>query len=817
MAIQNKEILDQLTIEEKAGLCSGKDYWHTKAIPRAGIRSVTVSDGPHGIRKRDNEEKKDKKKDKKGSSVLTGTPAICYPTAAATACSWDEDLLYKMGQALGEECQKEGIAVLLGPGVNIKRSPLCGRNFEYFSEDPLLAGRLAAAFIKGVQSKGIGTSIKHYAANNQETRRMTINSVVDIRALMEIYLRPFEIAVKNAQPWTVMCAYNRLNGEYCAENRWLLTDVLREKWGFEGLVVTDWGAENDRVKGLASGQEIEMPFSGGKNDRLINEAVKKGQLSEEILDTAADKVITLALRGSQAEKKVSYDVQAHHEFARKAAGQSIVLLKNDGGILPIKKDSKVLIVGEMAENPRYQGAGSSLINPIQLDSVCGALKAQGLPFDYARGYAMDKKGKKNDGEYLAQAVEMAKSAQNVVIFAGLTSEYETEGYDRKHIEMPESHNRLIEEISRVTKNTIVVLAGGAVMQMRWCDDVPAVLMSSLSGQAGGSAVVDVLYGDVNPSGRLAETYPFSLEDVPCSKYFPGDMFTSEYRESVYVGYRYYSTVNKAVRFPFGYGLSYTRFEYSDVKLSADEINDGEPVKAVFSIKNVGEFSGAETAQVYVTDIQSMAFRPKKELKGFKKVFLEPGEEKNVEIELDRDAFAFFNPAVNDWQVESGDFRISVGASVEDIKSEAVVRVNSGDTAAIADLSAAAPSYYSGCVSDVAAGEFEAVLGAKLPEKPQGRRKLDYSNTLEDAIDGKWGGRINRFFAKILDPSTMAGAVAVQSPIKTFIYWSMGVFSEDMADGLLLILNEDKFFRGVGRIMKGIPGAVKKMPDLFKSI
>lgn len=814
MMIQNKEILDQLTIEEKASLCSGLDYWHTKPIPHAGIRSITMSDGPHGIRKRDNAEKKDKKK---SGSVLAGTPAICYPTAAATACSWDEDLLYKMGQALGEECQKEGIAVLLGPGVNIKRSPLCGRNFEYFSEDPLLAGRLAAAFIKGVQSKGIGTSIKHYAANNQETRRMTINSVVDIRALMEIYLRPFEIAIKNSQPWTVMCAYNRLNGEYCAENKWLLTDVLREKWGFEGLVVTDWGAENDRVKGLIAGQEIEMPFSGGKNDRLIVEAVKNGQLSEEILDAAADKAVTLAIKGASAEKKDSYNIQAHHKLAREIAGQSMVLLKNNGGILPLKKDAKVLIVGEMAENPRYQGAGSSLINPLLLDCACSALKAQRIDFDYARGYSMDKKGKKYNNEYLEQAVKMARTAQPVVIFAGLTSEYETEGYDRKHIEMPESHNRLIEEISRINKNTIVVLAGGAVMQMRWCDNVSAVLMSSLSGQAGGSAVIDVLYGDVNPSGRLAETYPFALDDVPCSKYFPGDIFTSEYRESIYVGYRYYSTVNKAVRFPFGYGLSYTKFEYSDVKLSADEIQDGDTVNVVFSIKNVGEFPGAETAQVYVTDIQSTAFRPKKELKGFKKIFLEPGEEKSVEIKLDRDAFAFFNPVANTWQVESGDFIVSVGASVEDIKSEAVIRVNSGDTAVIADLSSVAPSYYSGNVMDVSANEFEVVLGTKLPKKPQGRRKLNYSNTLEDAIGGKWGGRINKFFAKILDPSTMAGAVAVQSPIKTFIYWSMGVFSEDMADGLLLILNEDKFFRGVGKIIKGIPKAVKKMPNLFKSI
>ncbi len=814
MAIQNKNIIDKLTIEEKASLCSGKDYWNTKAIPRMGIKSIMVADGPHGLRKRDYKEKK-KRKGADKSSVLAGKPAICYPTAVTTACSWDEDLLYKMGQALGVECQNEGISVLLGPGANIKRSPLCGRNFEYFSEDPLLSGKLAAAFIKGVQSKGIGTSLKHYAVNNQETRRMTINAVVDKRALMEIYLRPFEIAVKEAQPWTIMCAYNRLNGTYCAENKWLLTDVLRDKWGFKGLVVTDWGAENDRVNGLVAGQELEMPFSGGKNDKMIAEAVRRGKMSEDILNSAADKIISLSQKGGQ--QKEHYDEIEHHRLAREIATQSMVLLKNDHGVLPLKKKTDILVVGEMAENPRYQGAGSSLLNPTKLVSALDGLNEKNVEYEYLHGYSLDNKDTKTDRKYMTEAIEKARKAETVLVFAGLPSEYETEGYDRKLIDMPESHNRLIEELSKVNNNVIVVLSGGAVMKLRWYDEVAGILLSSLSGQAGGGAVVDVLFGEVNPSGRLSETFPFETEDAPCAKYYPGNTTTSEYRESIFVGYRYYDTVNKAVRFPFGYGLSYTQFEYGPVEVSSCAIRDDETVTIEFPIKNIGKVAGAETAQIYVSDLQSTVFRPKKELKGFRKVFLEPGETKSIQIELDKKAFSFYDPLEDEWVVETGEFKVYVGASVEDIKAEVLIKVDSSSTGSTLDLRKNAPSYYTGMITDICDEEFEAILGTKLPETNTGKRQLDYSNTLEDAINGKWGRRFNKLLLTILDSESMAGAVAVQSPIKTFIYWSMGVFSEDMADGLLLILNEDRFFQGLARILRGVPGAIKKMPALFKAI
>lgn len=548
MALKYADTIQKMTLEEKASLCSGHDFWHSEGVPRVGIPSVMLTDGPHGIRKRS------EKKSEKGNSVLKGAPAICYPTASATACSWDIDLIYRMGQALGDECRREHVSVLLGPGVNIKRSPLCGRNFEYFSEDPLLAGEMAAAFINGVQSKGIGTSVKHYAANNQETRRMTVNAVVDERTLREIYLAPFEIAVKKAQPWTVMCAYNRLNGVYCAENKWLLTDVLRGDFGFKGIVVTDWGAENDRVEGLLAGQELEMPFSGGANDRAIAQAVRDGRIPEAFLDQVIDRLIDVAKKSEQALGDSAYDPAEHHALAREIAGQCMVLLKNDGGLLPLKKSKRVAVIGEMAKKPRYQGAGSSLINPIQLDCAYDTMVEAGIETDYAPGYSTDKKNKISDDVFVSEAVAKAKGADAALVFIGLTDEYETEGCDRRHMQLPPLHNRLVEEVSKVNPNTVVVLAGGAAVELPWADRVPAILHSHLCGQAGGSAAVDILFGDVNPCAKLAETYPMALSDVSSTPYFPGTPVSVEYREGLYVGYRYFDKADMAVRFPFGYDL-----------------------------------------------------------------------------------------------------------------------------------------------------------------------------------------------------------------------------------------------------------------------
>ena len=812
MPLKYAETIQKMTLEEKASLCSGHDYWHSEGVPSAGIPSVMLTDGPHGIRKRA------EKTSEKSHSILKGAPAICYPTASATACSWDADLLYKMGQALGDECLKERISVLLGPGVNIKRSPLCGRNFEYFSEDPVLAGEMAVAFINGVQSKGIGTSIKHYAVNNQETRRMTVNAVVDERTLRELYLAPFETAVKKAQPWTVMCAYNRLNGVYCAENKWLLTDVLRRDFGFEGIVVTDWGAENDRVEGLLAGQELEMPFSGGANDRKIAQAVRDGKISEGFLDQMVDRLIDLAKKSEKVLGDYTYDAAAHHALAREIAGQCMVLLKNEGGLLPLKKNQRVALIGEMAKRPRYQGAGSSQINPTQLDCAYDTMVQEGIAVDYAPGYSTDRKNKISDDMFLSEAIAKAKGADVAVLFIGLTDEYETEGNDRKHMQLPPLHNRLVNEVSKVNPNVVVVLAGGAAFELPWADRVPAILHSHLCGQAGGSATVDILFGDVNPCAKLAETYPMVLADVPSTNYFPGTVVSVEYREGIYVGYRYYDKANVVVRFTFGYGLSYTTFEYSDLALSAGSIKDTDTLTVSFQVKNTGGVDGAEIAQVYVADVDSTIYRAPKELKGFRKIFLKAGEEKTVSVTLDKRAFAYYNVALGDWHVESGEFKILVGASSRDIRLEGSVEVQSTVEAEIPDYRASAPSYYSGDLMHVPDAEFEAVLGHEIPSSVRDERlPLTLTNTFEDAKNGKWGGRINRLMGKMLDPDSMAGALAVQSPIKLFIVDSMGVFSPEMAEGLLLILNEDKFAKGMGKILKGVPGALKRLPNLLKSL
>ena len=809
MALKHADLIAQMTLEEKASMCDGLDYWHSQPVERLDIKSISLNDGPHGIRKKGDP--------KENTDVLKGLPAICFPTASATACSWDTDLLYKMGEALGDECRKEQVNVLLGPGTNIKRSPLCGRNFEYFSEDGVLAGEMAAAFINGVQSKGIGTSLKHYAANNQETRRMTVNAVVDERTLRETYLLPFEIAVKKAQPWTIMNSYNRLNGTYAAENKWLLTDVLRDDWGYEGVVITDWGAENERVPGLIAGQEIEMPTSSGIGTKLIVDAVNDGTLDEDVLDAAVDKIIELTKKAEPVlGQKYTYDSDEHHQLAREIAGQCMVLMKNDNNLLPLKKDAKIALIGEMAHTPRYQGAGSSLINPIKLDCAYSTMKEMDIDFTFAKGYELKKCNEKKAMDLIVDAKNKAKAADVAVVFIGLTDEYETEGADRHHLSIPPMHITLVEEVAKVNPNTVVVLSGGASIEMPWADKVPAILNMFLTGQAGGSAVCDILFGDVNPSGKLSETYPIALEDNSSHNYFPGTTVSVEYREGVYVGYKYYDTANKDVAFPFGFGLSYTTFEYSDIKVSADKIKDTDTVTVTFKIKNTGDVDGAEVAQVYVNDVESTIYRPVKELRGFKKVFLKAGEEKEVSIDLDKRAFAYYNVNIGDWHVESGDFKILVGASSRDIKLEANVYVESTVDAEVPDYKATAPCYYGADIMAVSDEAFKAVYGKELPPSVRDKNApFTFLNTIEDSQDSKWGGRIYRLLIKMLGADTMAGSVATQLPIKNFISMSFGLFSPEMAKGLIMIIHEDKLGKGLKVILKGIPHIIKNLDRLKK--
>lgn len=813
--LKHKDLISQMTLKEKASLCSGKDFWHLKSIERLGLPEIMVCDGPHGLRKQNAENKK--------VGIGNSYPATCFPTAVTTACSWDRDLIYKMGQALAEECLQHGVSVLLGPGVNMKRSPLCGRNFEYFSEDPELAGEMGAAFIAGVQSKGIGTSLKHFAGNSQEMKRMTSNSIIDERALREIYLRAFEKAVKKSQPWTVMNAYNLLNGTYCSENDWLQNKVLRDEWGFKGAVVSDWGAVNDRVAGLNAGNDLEMPSSGGVNDAKIVEAVKCGVIDETTLDERVDKLIDIILKGA-ANKKPGYkfDVRAHNLLSRQIAEQSMVLLKNDGNILPLKRveGEYVAVIGAFADNPRYQGAGSSIINPTMIDSGRRAFNNSPISVKFADGY--DRSGKrKNEDAYITEACNLAKNASKAVVFIGLTDDYESEGFDRSTMKLPDGHNRLVEAVSRVNDNVIVVLEGGSPVEMPWADDVKAILNAYLGGQSVAPAIVDVLTGKANPCGKLAETYPVCLKDTPTSFRYPDSKEDVQYRESIFIGYRYYDKVERNVRFPFGFGLSYTSFEYSDIKLKKKNLTKGEGAKVTFTIKNTGDVAGSEIAQVYVAKPESKIFRAPKELKGFVKIHLEPGEEKKVAVELDDRAFAFWNTATEDWCVESGEYKILVGASSRDIRLEAATKMKSEDDETIVDLRESAGVYFDGDPARAREDDFKVIYGGEFKLAPE-----ITSDSLNNSIERSKDKGLAKFIYNTVDlamkpkggvGSSMITNTIMQTPIRNYVSMSNGLFTEDMADGLLKVFEGKDVAKGVGKIAKGVPNALVNLKSLLKSI
>ena len=660
-----KSLVSQLTLEEKAGLCSGADFWHTKAVERLGIPASMVSDGPHGLRKQDEEV------DHLG--INDSIKAVCFPAASATAASFDREMLCRMGEAIGDSCQHEKLSVVLGPAVNIKRSPLCGRNFEYFSEDPYLAGQMASALIHGIQSRNVGTSIKHFAVNSQEHRRMSSSADVDERTLREIYFPAFETAVKQEQPWTVMCSYNRINGVFASENPWLLTEVLRGEWGFEGYVMSDWGAVSDRVAGVKAGLDLEMPASGGFNDRKIVEAVRSGKLDEAVVDQAVERILNIVYRFVEhAKPETPWDKDAQHLLAAEVAADCMVLLKNEEGILPLSREDEIAFIGEFAEKPRFQGGGSSHINCFKTTSALEA--AEGLKIRYARGYSVADDCATD--EMIREAVEAARSARVAVVFAGLPDVYESEGYDRTHMRMPDCQNRLIEAVAAANPNTVVVLYNGSPVEMPWIGSVKAVLEAYLGGQAVGLATVRILFGEVNPSGKLPESFPKKLSDNPSYLFYGGEGDTAEYREGIFVGYRYYDRKETELLFPFGHGLSYTSFDFSDLRLSRERITDQESLTATVRVTNTGKRAGKTVVQLYVGDCESSVFRPVRELKGFEKIFLEPGESKDVSFTLDKRSFAYWNTKIHDWHVESGEFRIEIGHSSRDIACCAAVQVDS---------------------------------------------------------------------------------------------------------------------------------------------
>ncbi|WP_345785652.1 glycoside hydrolase family 3 C-terminal domain-containing protein [Pelagicoccus sp. SDUM812003] len=661
-----------MTLEEKASLCSGGTMWTTKPIDRLGLPSITLTDGPHGVRMAD---------PNSGLNGLNASlPATCFPTAPALAATWNLDLIREVGEALGQESQTHGVQILLGPGANLKRSPLGGRNFEYYSEDPLLSGSLAAAWIKGVQSKGVGASLKHFAANNQEWERMAGDSIVGPTALHEIYLRSFEIPVRLASPWTIMCAYNKVNGEFASQNKTLLTDILRDDWGYEGIVLSDWGAVDDRVKGVEAGLNLEMPSSGGYNDRKIVAAVQAGELEESILDQIVTDMVAITLQAHAGiPKDATFDEAAHHALARRVAAEGAVLLKNENATLPLseKRDRSIAIIGEFAKRPRYQGAGSSQVNPTQLDNAFAELTdmlGSDLSLTFAQGY--DWEGATTP-EQLHEAEQVARVADHAIVFIGLPDSYESEGFDRASLELPEGHNQLVESVAAVSKRTTVLLMNGSPVAMPWIDQVDAIVEAYLGGQAGGGAIADILTGAVNPSGKLAETFPQRIEETPTYPNFPGRDRTVLYGEGVFIGYRHYDAKRLEPLFPFGHGLSYTTFELSELELSGKDIEADAGLELKVTVKNTGSREGAEVVQVYVGENDPEAPRPVRELKAFKKVFLKPGESQTVSLQLYRDAFEQYDAEREEWIVRSGEYTISVGRSSRDLPLESTVSVDGG--------------------------------------------------------------------------------------------------------------------------------------------
>jgi len=659
-----------LTLEEKASLVSGADFWHTKGIERVGLPPIMLTDGPHGLRKQAGEA------DHLGLNA--SVPATCFPPAAALGSTFDPELAERVGVALGVESVIEDVAVILGPGINIKRSPLCGRNFEYVSEDPIVSGVIGAGLVRGIQSQGVGASVKHFAANNQEDDRMRVSSDIDPRPLREIYLRGFERVVKETQPWTVMCSYNKINGVYASENPWLLTQVLRDEWGFEGLVVSDWGAVNERVPALAAGLDLEMPSSGGETDAQIVAAVRDGRLDESVLDLAARRVLALVAKAGEASPAGAaaprvLDVDAHHALAREAAGRSIVLLKNDGGVLPLQERESIALIGEFARTPRYQGGGSSHINPTRVDTALDAFRdAAGDRVSFAPGFAFDG----SDAEHLREeAVALAARQDVAVLFLGLPDAEESEGFDREHLDLPAAQLELVDAVLAVNPRTVVVLSNGAVVALPFADRVPAIVEGWLLGQAGGSATVDVLTGAVNPSGRLAETIPVRLEDTPAYLGFPGSLGHVRYGEGVFVGYRWYDARKLDVVYPFGHGLSYTSFEYGAPTVAVGE--DGD-LLVTLTVTNTGSRDGREDVQAYDSLPESIVERAPRELKAFASIRLSAGETREVSLAVRREDLAYWDTRVDRFVVEGGRYRFEVGASSRDIRGTTIVEVAGDD-------------------------------------------------------------------------------------------------------------------------------------------
>lgn len=780
----NKSIIGQMTNKEKASLGSGADFWHTQPIRRLSIPSIMMADGPHGLRKQ--------KLQGDHIGINQSYPATCFPTAATLANSWDKELIKQMGEALAKECHSQHVSVLLGPGINIKRSPLCGRNFEYFSEDPYLVGELACSLVSSIESFGIGTSLKHFAVNNQEYNRMISDSVVDKRALREIYLSAFEKVVKQAKPATIMAAYNKINGTYCCENEVLLNDILRNEWGFSGVVVSDWGATNDRIRSYNAGMDLEMPGKAKDNDRIAVNALNRNEIQPVTIDQSVSRLLNLI--GNHPTNGETYDEEVHHQLARKLAAQSFVLLKNEN-LLPLLDKEGILIIGEMARTPRYQGSGSSLISPTKLPSLTDVFDNRQIPYSYAQGVNSTKQP---SDELIEEAVSFAKNAKVVLIMAGLPEIYESEGFDRDCLDMPFSHNQLISRISAVNRNTIVIVSAGSPITMPWLNSVPAVLHTYLSGQAGSEAIADVIFGLVNPSGKLAETYPKDIKDTPCYSTFAQPGRNALYRESIFVGYRYYDTYDVDVLFPFGYGLSYTTFSYYDLKIAGEFPH----LTVTFAIKNTGSITGSEIVQLYIHHMNPIIFKAKRELKGFDKVHLRPNESKIVTLSLCPRSFSYYNTDTQDWIIENGDYEIQIGASLKDILLKQTVTNNENTTDIPVNCK---PEFVSDYYNrqhpiSISDGNFTQLTGITIPFAFKRKEEPFTINSTITELSEVWIGRLLAKIAMKKSEKMMPSAVndekilkmihrgVMESPLRSLVAMSQGAITLIMVKIILSIAN-----------------------------
>lgn len=801
-----KERIDQMTLEEKCGLLSGQDVWSTRPIERLGVPSLCCSDGPTGLRRQLG--------DADHLGLNASVPATCLPTAATMANSWDPELSEQVGALIGAEAVCQQVNVLLGPGLNIKRSPLCGRNFEYFSEDPYLSGKMAAAFVRGVQQNGISACPKHFAVNSQELRRMASDSVLDERTLREIYLAGFEIAVKEGHPHAIMSSYNQVNEVYANENPHLLKDILVDEWGFDGAVITDWGGSNDHVEGVRVGSHLEMPGTGWDGPRLLCKAVQEGKLSEEILDQRVDELLDVIYKTQTPNAPTTFDAEAHHKLAERAAEETVVLLKNEDHLLPLAAGTKVAVIGDFAKTPRYQGAGSSAVNPTRLDNAVDLVAQTELTsVGYAQGYRRDNKP---DADLHEQAVQLAKQAEVVLLYMGLTEISESEGLDREHMRIPANQIELLEAVSAVNPNVVIVMSAGSPVEMPWLNCCRALVHGYLGGQAGAGAVLRVITGEVNPSGHLAESYPFQLEQNPTAKYYPGAQRTSEYREGLYVGYRYYETAGVPVQFPFGYGLSYTSFAYSDLQVSREKVQ--------FTLTNTGSRAGAEVAQLYVGCRDGKVFRPVRELKGFCRVELEPGESKTVEIPLDDKAFRYFDVNTNSWQIEGNVYQLMVGSNVEDIRLSGELTVEG--TGAVCPWNAQQlPSYYSGKVQQVSDAEFEALLGRPIPDAgwdPQGKLGMNDAICQMYYAKNPLARLVYRVMTHIKDRSIAKGTPDLNilfiynMPFRAIAKMTGGVITMEMAEAIVTMVNGHTF-RGLRDFVRAWRIDRRVQKELAKSV